>query len=174
MFYARGISFNLAKSVHFKNAVRAIAKFGPSYTPPTYNALRTNLLDKVKHDVDDKLGDFRAAITSSGCTITSDGWTDVNSRPLLNVLQVAPAGAQFLDAINTESKIKTANFVASVLSQAIIKQYKHILWSPCAAHCVDLLLEDIGRFEFFEQSIKKGKYVVTFIANHHKSLALFR
>eukprot|EP00898_Chlorokybus_atmophyticus_P008456 jgi/Chlat1/8611/Chrsp86S08005 len=200
MFYGQGLPFTLVRSPLFKFAMRAVARFGPSYTVPSYNALHTTLLKRVKTDVDDKLIKFRNNVRKTGCTITSDGWTDVNSRPLLNLLQVSPDGAVFLDAVNTEGETKSAAYIARQIANAvelvgaetvvqvvtdsasacvsagaiITRQYKHVSWSPCAAHVLDLLLEDIGKMPFFATSIKKGKFFVNFISNHHKSLAIFR
>eukprot|EP00898_Chlorokybus_atmophyticus_P000975 jgi/Chlat1/1879/Chrsp143S00768 len=103
----RGLSFNLARSPLWKAALKAVAKYGPSYIPPSCNTLRTSLLKKVKLDVNSMLDDYRINVARTGCTICSDGWTDVNSRPLLNLLQVSPDGAVFLNAINTEGKTKS-------------------------------------------------------------------
>ncbi|MCO5567236.1 hypothetical protein L7F22_020925 [Adiantum nelumboides] len=44
-FYSCGISFNVARSPFFKEMVAEIAQFGPTYQPPTFDALREKLLE---------------------------------------------------------------------------------------------------------------------------------
>jgi hypothetical protein len=46
--------------------------------------------------------------------------------------------------------------------------------TPCTAHCLDLLLEDIGKLAWAKDLLREGKDIVQFIMNHHKSLAIFR
>ena len=29
----------------------------------------------------------------------------------------------------------------------LMEKRKHLFWSPCAAHCIDLMLEDIGNMK---------------------------
>ena len=46
-FYANGIPFNAARSSYFKRMVAAVAAAGEGFRPPSYDALRTTLLDEV-------------------------------------------------------------------------------------------------------------------------------
>ena len=52
--------------------------------------------------------------------------------------------------------------------------FPHITWTPCTAHCVDLLLEDIGKLDWVDTVIKEAHSLVKFITNHQSSLAIFR
>lgn len=58
--------------------------------------------------------------------------------------------------------------------ERITARFPHIWWQPCQAHCVDLLLEDIGRLPWVEAIIKRWREAVNFIRNHQWSLALVR
>jgi hypothetical protein len=44
----------------------------------------------------------------------------------------------------------------------------------CVAHSLDLMLEDIGKLQYFSDTIEGQKRIVRFITNHHYSLGLFR
>ena len=59
---------------------------------------------------------------------------------------------------------------------AILSQkYKWLSWVPCAAHCLDLFLEKVGKkISRIESMIKLARQVVFFIKNHHKSLAIYK
>ena len=50
----------------------------------------------------------------------------------------------------------------------------HLFWTPCAAHCVDLMLEDIGKIPTIKNNIKRAVFVVGFIYNHVGVLTMMR
>lgn len=51
--------------------------------------------------------------------------------------------------------------------------FPHITSCGCAAHGIDLALEDIGKFHWVSCHISRSKYAIRFITSHHKSQALF-
>jgi hypothetical protein len=53
-------------------------------------------------------------------------------------------------------------------------KYSTSLWSPCTAHCMDLLLEDIGKLDYMSELVKPAVMLIRFINNHSSSLAIFR
>ncbi|XP_057770666.1 uncharacterized protein LOC130990449 [Salvia miltiorrhiza] len=42
----------------------------------------------------------------------------------------------------------------------------HLYWTPCAAHCVDLMLEDIGKLPKIKNALKKAIFMNGYIYNH--------
>ena len=52
-------------------------------------------------------------------------------------------------------------------------RYKHTTVVKCVAHSLDLMLEDIGKLQYFSEIIEGQKRLVRFITNHHYSLGLF-
>ncbi|PNW83868.1 hypothetical protein CHLRE_04g217966v5 [Chlamydomonas reinhardtii] len=48
-----------------------------------------------------------------------------------------------------------------------------MLWVPCAPHCMDLLLEDMGKMPWAKETIEPVRDLVTFIRNHQGALAIF-
>ena len=52
-------------------------------------------------------------------TICIDGWSDAQNRPILNVLAVCPKGAMFLGAVDTSGQVKSAEYIAQVLTEYI-------------------------------------------------------
>ena len=53
-------------------------------------------------------------------------------------------------------------------------RYPTIVWAPCVAHQMDLLLEDIGKMAFAADLVKRAHESVKFLTNHQASLAIFR
>jgi hypothetical protein len=51
---------------------------------------------------------------------------------------------------------------------------KTIFWTPCAAHCIDLMLEDLSKIKSIAGCVEKGKRITKFIYNHTFVLNLMR
>ncbi|XP_019414540.1 PREDICTED: uncharacterized protein LOC109326296 [Lupinus angustifolius] len=49
-----------------------------------------------------------------------------------------------------------------------------IYWTPCAAHCIDLMLEDIVKLPMIKMTIKRVISLVGFIYGHSSTLSLMR
>lgn len=45
---------------------------------------------------------------TTGATLISDGWTNVQNRPMIKCLLVTGDGAMFVDGVNTSGQIKDA------------------------------------------------------------------
>ena len=54
-----------------------------------------------------------------------------------------------------------ANYKAA--GKILMDRIPTLFWSPCAAHCLDLMLEDIGKLKDFKKTIALAKRVTTFI-----------
>lgn len=49
-----------------------------------------------------------------------------------------------------------------------------LFWTPCAAHCLDLMLEDIGKIARVKKAIERGIKLVGYIYNHSLALNTMR
>ncbi len=157
--------------------------------------LRTTILEHEKQLCRDGLASFQESFQLTGATITSDGWFDVRRRPLLNLLVVSLKGEMFLKAVDTGGETKDAAYItrqlidcirevgvnsviqvvtdnASVCKAAgrlVEQEFSWITWTPCTPHCLDLLLEDVGKLPWAVEVVAEAKAVVKFITNHHRS-----
>jgi hypothetical protein len=51
----------------------------------------------------------------------------------------------------------------------LMMKYPTLFWSPCAAHCLDLMLENMADKRYFpivDDTVRKAKQVTKFIYNH--------
>lgn len=163
-------------------------------------AVGTTLIDRelavVKHQVEE----VKKKFTSQGVTLVSDGWTSVQHRPIINFLMITSEGATFLSSIDTSGQEKNATFIAKLLEghideighqnivqivmdsaascvaagKLVMAKFLSIVCSPCTAHCLDLLLEDIGKQKWIRDVIDGAHNIVKFVTNHHAALAYFR
>ncbi|XP_059639603.1 uncharacterized protein LOC132281975 [Cornus florida] len=170
MFYASGLSFNLARCPHFRKYSLTLANSKLSgYTPPTFDRLRTTLLAQEKAHVNRKLQPIKDTWKKKAMSLCSDGWSDRQRRPLINIMAASVGGAMFLKAVDASGNIKDADYVANLFkpviqevgsqnvvqvitdngsnfkaARAIIEGiYPHIFWTPCVVHCLNLALKSI-------------------------------
>ena len=136
--------------------------------------------------------DHERAWKHYGCTLMSDGWTDMKGRHLINFLVNSPEGTYFLESVDASNEVHDAHMLADLLEKRIegigkdkvvqiitdnganykaagkllMDRIPTIFWSPCAAHCLDLMLEDIGKIKEFKRTIARAKGVANFIYRH--------
>ncbi|CAD6238113.1 unnamed protein product [Miscanthus lutarioriparius] len=161
---------------------------------------QTPLLERVVNKTTKLRKKHEEAWKEYGCTIISDGWTDTSHRHLINFLANSLAGTFFLGSVDASSEIANANMLAGLLEKQIDKVGKehvvqivtnnganfkaagrllmeripHLFWTPCAAHCLDLLLEDIGKIKEFHICINMAQNVTRFMYKHGRVLDLIR
>ncbi|XP_004513749.2 uncharacterized protein [Cicer arietinum] len=162
---------------------------------------RTVLLDECKRHVDKDLAPIKDTWFHQGVSIVLDGWRNVKDMSLINVLVVNSRDAMFLYADDFSGVEKTRVAIAEYLIKAIEeigpsnvlqvvtdnvanckaagkeiqKVYKHIFWSPCVVHTLNLIFKDFAElFEWLRNTYKQGKTIVKYIINHSQVLAMYR
>ncbi|XP_042374681.1 uncharacterized protein LOC121968315 [Zingiber officinale] len=119
----------------------------------------------------------------------ADGWTDKRQRTLINFLVNFPKGSVFIVSIDASDYAKTGEKIFQLLDQFVERvgevnivqvvtdsasnnvlagklleaKRPHLYWTPCAAHCVDLILEDIEKLPDFKATSKKTMSVNAYI-----------
>ncbi|XP_058220088.1 uncharacterized protein LOC131330497 [Rhododendron vialii] len=133
----------------------------------------------------------------------ADGWTDQKQVPIINFLVYSPKGSMFLKSVDTSGLIKDADTLLGIFDEVVelvgpknIVQFvtdneaaykaagkrlqaKHgsFFWSPCAAHCLDLMLENFANPKHLpriDAVIQQAKKVTRFIYNHAWVVNLMR
>lgn len=130
----------------------------------------------------------------------SDGWTDRKGSTLLNFLVHCPKGTMFINSVDASEHIKDAaticelldgfiqeigvqNVVQVIIDNApnyvsagkiLMERHRTLFWTPCATHCLDLLLEDMGKLSFIKEVVDMARSVPKFIYNHAFVLSLMR
>ena len=56
----------------------------------------------------------------------------------------------------------------------LMEKHKAIYWTPCAAHCLDLLLHDLAKFPWINETIRRARAAVNFVINHRLTLSMHR
>jgi hypothetical protein len=78
MIYMEGLPMTLTK--YLKRFIAAVQNLD-TYKPPLCATLRTTLLDQAVERVDRQMELWDDRISTTGCTLRSDGWRDAVNRP---------------------------------------------------------------------------------------------
>ncbi|XP_039819268.1 uncharacterized protein LOC120681712 [Panicum virgatum] len=168
---ANGIPFNVLRSPQWSEMVAAINKGPKGDKSPSSEKARTSLLDACKRNVEQDLGALKNTWHTHGVSIVSDGWTNMKNKPLINVIASNSRGSMFLYADDFSGIEKTGEAIADYLLKAIEdigasmvmqvvtdnasnckaagreieKVHKHIFWSPCVVHTLNLIFKDLAK-----------------------------
>jgi hypothetical protein len=130
----------------------------------------------------------------------SDGWTNTKPYHLINFLANSPAETYFLGSVDASSDVANINMLVDLLEKQIdkigkehvvqivtdnasnykaagrelMKRIPHLFWTPCATHCLDLLLEDIEKINKFNTCINMAKKLSRFLYKHGQLHNLMR
>ncbi|XP_061375040.1 uncharacterized protein LOC133317217 [Gastrolobium bilobum] len=130
----------------------------------------------------------------------ADGWTDRCRRTLINFLVYCPKGTIFLKSVDAYNASKTADFLYKLFRDVVLHvgpenvvqivtdnaanyvasgrlleaEFPKIFWSPCAAHCINVMLHDIGKLEEVSVVVSHAATITKYIYNHCHPLHLMR
>ena len=63
-------------------------------------------------------------------------------------------------------QIVTDNRSTFVKAEKLLMKKYNVYWTPCAAHCIDLMFEDIGKRKSVLDLITNARKITNFIYNH--------
>ncbi|XP_077248253.1 uncharacterized protein LOC143887897 [Tasmannia lanceolata] len=196
LWYFAGLPFHAASNPYYRAAIETAQQVGPGVNPPTPYELGGPILDAEVEDVRQYVNDFKRIWDRSRCTIMADGWKDINGRTLINFLAYCPRGTVFLKCIDASSEQKNAKYLFKLFDKVVeevgekyvvqfvtdnaanykaagrllMEKRKNLFWASCAAHCIDLMLEEIGDLPELKEWIEKGRKITKFIYNHSQVL----
>ncbi|XP_022899334.1 uncharacterized protein LOC111412634 [Olea europaea var. sylvestris] len=194
------IPFNAVNSVYYQQSIDAIASMGPGYKGPNFHSLRGYLLAKNVKEVQNYVESYRSTWKTTGCTIMADGWTDQCRRTLINFLVYCPKGTIFLKSVDASNESKSANMLYKLFRDVVLfvgseyvvhmvtdnaanyaaagrlleQEFQTLFWSPCAAHCINLMFHDIGKLDEVSNIVSQASKITKYIYNHCYPLHLMR
>ena len=199
-WYDVDIPFNASRSPYYEPMFDAIHAAGKGFKGPTMHELRGYHLQREIESINEYLKEFKDSWARTGCTIMSYGWTDQRNHTIINFLVFCPRGTMFLKSVDASDKVKDGQLLFQLLDQVVEEvgvanvvqvitdnasnyvlvgklleeKHKTIFWTPCVAHCIDLMLEDIGKIDWVKNTVDHAKSITKFIYNHSWILSLMR
>lgn len=106
-------------------------------------------------------------------SVCSDGWSDAQRRPIINVMAACESGPMMLKAVNCEGEFKDYVLVADLIMESIKEvgwqnvvqvitdnapvcakagslissKYPTIFWTPCVVHTLNLACKYVHQFQ---------------------------
>lgn len=171
-----GLNLPAAKIDHplVKKCFKKMQFAPPSYVLPNRQRMYGELLERTSTRLRAEESLTRENMLKNGCTITSDGWDNVASDHLINVLVGVNAGAFFegtyklsstdaenapavfkllmdqIDRIGPLSVVQVCTDTCAVMRAAwklVEAKYPWIACTCCAPHVLSLYLKDIGKID---------------------------
>ncbi|CAI5491383.1 unnamed protein product, partial [Closterium sp. Naga37s-1] len=194
------LAFNVSKSKSIQAFVDAVIVYAKPYTLPTPYKVSGPLLDKLKADSEDLVRPLKDSWKTSGCTLSIDGWTCIKSRGSVCVIALNDTAPVIVDIVDSKTARKTGDYLAGLIDGAIKTvgpkhvvqvvmdnasnnknaanklrvEYPHIFFTNCAAHCLDLMLHDIGNIPAVKRVLAQVHSVVMMIKGSASAVVLFR
>ena len=126
-----------------------------------------------------------------------DGGKEIRQRSLINFLVYSPKEISFIKSVDASDIISDAqtlcNLVAEIVEivswknvihlvtdnaanykaagRLLNEKYPSILWTPCAAHCLNLILKDIAKMPHIEILAQRASSITVFVYNHKWTLS---
>ncbi|CAM8881132.1 unnamed protein product [Rhodiola kirilowii] len=194
------VPFNAVNSTYFQPMIDAISSMGAGYKGPNYYRVYGPLFNHWVGVVNKLVDYYRNIWKKTGCTLMADGWTDRSGRSLINFLVYCPKGTIFLKSVDASNASKTAEMLYKLFKNVILyvgaenivhivtdnapnyvaagrlleAEFPKLFWSPCAAHCINLMLQDIGELEEVSEAMTHASKITKYIYNHCYALHLMR
>jgi hypothetical protein len=199
-FYEAGIAHNTLTLPSFGHMLEAIGAFGRGLRGPSAYEMSGPFLKRAKQKVLDRFKNHHESWQLTGCSVMTDAWTDRKGRGVMNLVVHSAHGVCFLDSVDCSAVKKDGKYVFDLVDRYIQEigeenvvqvvtdnasvntaaaslmaaKRPSIFWTGCAAHCLDLMLEDIGKLGPIEQTIASARQVTTFLYAHTRVMDLMR
>ncbi|XP_019238143.1 PREDICTED: uncharacterized protein LOC109218243 isoform X2 [Nicotiana attenuata] len=194
------VPLDAVNSVYFQPMIDAIASQGAEVTGPSYHDLRSWVLKASVQEVRNDFDQCSSTWARSGCSVLVDEWITGKGRTLVNFLVYCPEGTMFLRSVDVSSIINSPDSLYELLKEVVEEvgvrnvlqvvtsskeryviagkrltdAYPTLFWTPCAAHSVDLMLEDIKGLEWINTIMEQAKSISRFIYNNNILLSMMR
>ena len=200
-FVTANIPFRGIDNEHLTNALNLVRQLPPGkIIVPNRKQLAGPILDRLGFHAAEEGASFRTSAAHNGLSICCDGWSTRNNIGFINYMAVSNGFEQFLTcfsdepfhsaeeianatfrALDESPEIQESNIFQFVMDGAasssfkILKtRFKRCFFTWCAAHCVDLLIEDICKEPSIAATIAQAKGLVTFVMQHQSLLRQFK
>lgn len=202
-FFEAGIDFECLSSPSFLNMVTMASGQGQGGNRiPNCQDLRGWILDEVLQEMKQYIEEIRQSWATTGCSILLDEWTNKKGQIFVNFLVDCPRGLVYLQSSNISNFGEDINALHSLFDGVIREvgednvvqviansttrwtrafreqfqsRHKNVYWSVGASHCIELILDKIGKtLPFIKNTLTKAKSITKFIHGNQAILELYR
>ncbi|XP_077219376.1 uncharacterized protein LOC143853475 [Tasmannia lanceolata] len=197
--FHNAIPANAANSPYLQHFIDTAGQHGSGVKAPTSYEVMNKYLPMEVAELEEYINGLKKQWAEYGVTIMCDGWTGPTRQSIINFLVYCDGKTVFLKSIEASDVVKDAKFIYKHMvevikevgkknvvqivtdngsnykkaGQKIMEKYS-MFWTPCAAHCIDLMLKDIGKKATVKKLVDEARSVTNFLYNHGYILALMR
>nr|GMD07863.1 uncharacterized protein LOC109167856 [Ipomoea batatas] len=199
--YEDGLPFNCVQyTKSLQGFIECVAQHGPGMKPPSYHEVRVPYLKKEVEHVKELFKAHEETCNAYGCSLMMDKWTDRRGHSFINILVNCSLGSYFLESVDVSKDMVDANkmlelfetFVNQVGKDKVVQVisdnasenvragkdlmevYPNLYWTPCAAHCINLMFKDIFEIRHFSMAYKRALKLSVYIHSKTKLLNWLR
>ncbi|KAL0458128.1 UNVERIFIED_CONTAM: hypothetical protein Slati_0440000 [Sesamum latifolium] len=199
-FIFNALPFNAADSgPYMQSMIDTIAEVGPGVKGPYGYQIGGIYLNEEVEELEN-INTLRVKWPIFGCTIMCAGWSSRTRHPIINFMIYCDRNMIYHSSVDCTNKEKNINFIFGLMDRVVeeigeqnvvqvitdnessfraageilMQKIKHLFWSPCEAHCIDLMLEDIGKMKSVKATIDEAKRITSFIYNSDKIVNLMK
>ncbi|KAL4590314.1 hypothetical protein LXL04_003242 [Taraxacum kok-saghyz] len=191
-FYHAGVPTHAANTPYFHKMLEMVGQYGQELVGPTSVMLSGRFLQDEILTIKTHLAEFKASWAVTGCSILADSWKDVNNRTLINVLVSCPRGLHFVSCVDATEFVEDVTSLFKFLDKYVDdmgeenvvqvitentpsyqaagkmleEKRQNLFWTPCAASCIEQMLEDFLKIKWVAECIEKGQKITKLVYNH--------
>ncbi|RVX03657.1 hypothetical protein CK203_022942 [Vitis vinifera] len=180
--------------------IDTIAEAGPGIKGPTGYQIGNTYLEEEVQELEVYITTLKAKWPIYGSTIICDGWSFRTRKPIINFMIYCDRSMIYHSSVDTTNIPKTTYYIFSLMDKVVEKvgeenvvqvvtdneasfkatdmllmeKHKHLFLSPCAAHCIGLMLEDIASMKQIKETLDQAKMIIGFIYNSLKVVNLMK
>nr|XP_027124422.1 uncharacterized protein LOC113741145 [Coffea arabica] len=178
-FHFNVIPFHAADNLYYQSIIDEIAKVGFGIKGPSAFQIGNEYLDEKFEELEKYFGDIYDKFSTFDRTLMCDGWSTRTKHPIINFMVYCDRHMINHSSIDCTNVKKTVEYIFKLMDevvevvveknvvqvvtdsessmkaagQLLMKKRKNLFWSPYAAHCIDLMLEDIGKIDNVKETI---------------------
>eukprot|EP00267_Zea_mays_P045107 XP_020397349.1 uncharacterized protein LOC109941222 [Zea mays] len=161
---------------------------------PTGREIDGKYLDENVKEFQKEIDKWKIEWNEFGATLMCDSWTGPTQKSIINFLVYCNGMMYFLKTVDATREVQDHKFImqeiknvlkiidpenvvqivtdngsnfkkaCKMLSRETI-EYKHIVWQPCLAHTINLMLKDIGKWAHHEAMIQSAQRICSWMYN---------
>ncbi|KAL9161115.1 hypothetical protein ABFS82_07G000100 [Erythranthe guttata] len=186
-FYHAGVPCQAANSPYFRKMLELVGQYGSDFAGPSSHLLSGRFLQDEILTIKNYLEEYKSSWAVTGCSILADSWRDFQGRTLINILVSCPRGVYFVCSVDATGLVDDATYIYKLLDKVVEEmgeenvvqntpsyraagkmleeKREHLFWTPCAAYCIDQMLEEFIKLNQVRDCIEKGQKITKFIYN---------
>ncbi|KAK4405419.1 50S ribosomal protein L3-2, mitochondrial [Sesamum angolense] len=189
-FYHAGVPPHAANSPYFHKMLELVGQYGTDLVVPSSHLLCGRFLQDEILTIKSYLEEYKASWAITGCSILADCRRDFQGRTLINILVSCPRGVYFVCSVDATGVIDDATYLYKLLDRVVeemgeenvvqvitqntpsyraagkmLEEKKFCFGTPCAAYCIDQMLEEFMKLNRVRDCIEKGQKITKFIYN---------